>query len=205
MAPSSEIAAWFEPATPRSAVAEVFERSYWSVAFEMFFGDALLTAMFGSAATQHAVKGSYPDYFRRRLEAGLLAQDACSNYFLHHIFLGLYRPDALPVFLSEPINTSAFDLRPGVLTDIEDLREYDLIDLSNIMDWMPDRQAEAMIAALSREMRGGASVLWRQLNNHRDCRLWFGDDFSFDLATEAELTQSERSWFYESVCWGTKR
>ena len=61
---------------------EVFRHRYWPVAFELFFSDQLLNAMFGAAATQHAPPGSYSAYFRGAIEAGLCRPDAAQNYFL---------------------------------------------------------------------------------------------------------------------------
>ena len=68
----------------------VFKNPYWTVAFDLFFSNSLLLAMFGPDAIQYAKKNSYPGYFRALLEAGLQRQDARNNYFLQHIFLGRY-------------------------------------------------------------------------------------------------------------------
>lgn len=47
-----------------ASFAKLVGSPYWPVAFELFFSDALLVAMFGPAAVQHAVPRSYPAYNR---------------------------------------------------------------------------------------------------------------------------------------------
>ena len=63
----------------------IFKSKYWPVAFQLFFSDPLLLAMFGSNAIQYAARGSYPGYFQHVMETGLLSPSAKTNYFLHHI------------------------------------------------------------------------------------------------------------------------
>ena len=65
---------------------KLITHKYWSVAFELYFSDALLVAMFGNDAIQHAAPGSYPGYFQSVLEKGLKNPSRNQNYFLHHIF-----------------------------------------------------------------------------------------------------------------------
>lgn len=196
--PRSETRGWFEPGVESGAIEAVFGRRYWAAAFEMFFCDALLVAMFGPAAVQHAAAGSYPQYFRRRIERGLLREDAADNYFLHHILLGHYlpRPAALPHYLAAPARRHHFEYRQTTLAGIDDLRRYDLIDLSNVMDWMSPAESEQLISLLRAEVRPGAVVVWRQLNNERDRGAGLGAGFAFDAAGDTELTALDRSLFY---------
>ena len=53
------------------SVEPLIGHKYWAVAFDLFFHDAMLLAMFGPHAVQHAEPGSYPRYFQRVFEAGL--------------------------------------------------------------------------------------------------------------------------------------
>lgn len=204
-----EIRSWFVAPVGgdggrNDGLRRVFARTYWPVAFELHFSDALLNAMFGVAATQHAPAGSYPDYFRERLEEGLCRPDASHNYFLHHIFLGAYLPQALPPFLVRPATEYHFDYIGDTLANVPGLDTYDLVDLSNIMDWMDTTESAAIAARLCEQMRPGATVLWRQLNNARNYLPWFEPAFGFDPKRDAELSLAERSLFYSSVHVGVK-
>ena len=196
-----EIAAWFDGEGPGPEAA--FASPYWSLAFETHFSDSVLNAMFGREATQHAAPGSYATYFRTRLEAALLAEDARSNYFLHHIFEGAYRSAHLPPYLREgglqgqPHAT--FEAVEGSIQDVPALDRFDLIHLSNIFDWMHDAEAEALRQHLIRRVRPGARIVWRQLNNQRDRVRWLAPAFFSDPALDALLTARERSAFYSAV------
>ena len=140
IADEAEIRAMFEEKDRLASVSEIlFSSKYWSVAFDLYFSDSLLNAMFGPDATQHAETGSYPRYFQQLFEKGLTSAAAFDNYFLHHVFLGYYlqRPDSLPYYLLSPPTGYHFQMVEGTLDRVPELHRFDLISLSNIMDWMP--------------------------------------------------------------------
>lgn len=205
------IRGWFEPGSGDRAPATMrraIDDPYWPVAFELFFHDSLLETMFGPAATQHAEPGSYPKYFRERIERGLVRSDRADNYFLHHLFLGCYldRPNALPPFLRQaPSLETEFDWFDGELAAIESFAGYDVVDLSNVLDWTDEVAARDLARRIGAELDPGASVMWRQLNNRRQRESWFGDYVVFDRALGQRLVDVDRSLFYESVHVGQRR
>ena len=70
----------------------------------------------------------------------------------------------------------------GTLDGVPELQRFDLISLSNIMDWMPLAEITSLIGYLQNEMKSGATVLYRQLNNYTDLSTYFGDSFAFNEA-----------------------
>ena len=97
VADAAEIRGVFEKKDRLAEVSEIlFSNKYWSVAFDLYFSDALLHTMFGPDATQHAETGSYPRYFQTLFEKGLTSLNAFDNYFLHG-HLGVRFPTALAV------------------------------------------------------------------------------------------------------------
>jgi S-adenosylmethionine-diacylglycerol 3-amino-3-carboxypropyl transferase len=165
---------------------------YWPAAFELFFHDALLQAMFGPAATQHADRGSYPGHFRAAFERGLARADAAGNPFLQRLLLGrVLRPVA---WLG---STRAPALVEGQLDDVGDLARFGVVSLSNVLDWSDDALAAAWGARL-RALRPGAAVLIRQLNNGRAVRRFF-EGFAFDDALGRALLARDRSLFYNRI------
>jgi len=181
---------------------DVGAHPYWPVAFALAFADPMLRTMFGPAAVQHALPGSYPAYFRARVEVGLAAADRATNPWLHHLLLGQYLPDpaAWPPFLRRPPR----DLRPfpvvaSTLQDVPSFAGFDLVQLSNVLDWMTDADCRRLIARLGGELRPGAAVLWRQLNDPRPLRDDFASAFAFDATRDARLLAAERSLFYDQV------
>ena len=208
VADESEIRALFEEKGRLAHVSEILLSSkYWSVAYDLYFSDSLLNAMFGPGATQHAEIGSYPRYFQALFEKGLRSPKAFDNYFLHHVFLGYYlqRPESLPHYLLAPPAKYDFQIVEGTLDRVPDLQRFDLISLSNIMDWMPLAEIAALINHLKNEMRTGATILYRQLNNYTDLSTYFGCSFEFNRALGIRFQESERSLFYSSVHVGKRR
>ncbi len=208
VADEAEIRVLFEEEERLANVSKVlFSSKYWRVAFDLYFSDSLLNAMFGPDATQHAEAGSYPRYFQTLFEKGLTSAKAFDNYFLHHVFLGYYlqRPASLPYYLLAPPTDYHFQMVEGTLDQVPELQRFDLISLSNIMDWMPLAEIASVIGHLQNGMKSGASVLYRQLNNYTDLSTYFGDSFEFDAALGVQFQKIERSLFYSSVHVGKRR
>jgi S-adenosylmethionine-diacylglycerol 3-amino-3-carboxypropyl transferase len=182
VAPAASFQTFFAASTTPEARALLLSQwqgsPYFNAAFELAFADSLLLAMFGPAATQHAVKGSYPGYFRRAFVRGLGQRDAAENPFLTHVFLGRYTETAKPDYLG-------------------------LASLSNIFDWSDDALVSHWAARLA-ALPSGATVLIRVLNNARDIRPMFAQHFAFDDARARELLAMDRSLFYERVLVGVR-
>jgi S-adenosylmethionine-diacylglycerol 3-amino-3-carboxypropyl transferase len=189
---------------------ELLASRWWKTAFEIVFADAPLETMFGPAATQHAVRGSYPGWFQRAFERGLARADALDNPFLHHLLLGHYleRPSAWPDFLAGgAAHTTRATLGPlgplelvqATFQDHGDLAAHDFIDLSNVLDWMAPDEVDALLARCAQELRPGAMLVWRQLNNDRDLEARTRGAFAFDHTLAARLFAADRSLFYSSL------
>ncbi len=176
---------------------------YWPVAFELFFSPALLEAMFGPDATQHAAPGSYPGYFRRVVERGLARPDARGNPWLHHVLLGHWLPGAWPAFLERPC-PPAPELVQADLASGPHYGAFDLVSLSNVLDWTDERGIAAIAARLCAECRPGTRLVIRQLNNHAPVERRFEPAFAFDRAAGERLAAEDRSLFYERVVVGTR-
>lgn len=180
---------------------------YWRVSFDLFFSDSLLEAMFTPAATRHAVKGSYPRYFRERFEHGLRRGDAANNYFLHHLLLGGYRNDshAWPRYLQDRPRLGGIELLESRFEDLADFGAFDVIALSNVLDWMDDASIDRLVATVVRTAKPGTIVVWRQLNNTSDHERRFAPAFAFDAELATRLLARDRSLFYSSLHVGTRR
>lgn len=213
VAPAAELARFFDPdsgAAARRALVEAWQESrYFPVAFALAFHDALLHAMFGPAATQHAEPGSYPGYFQAAFLRGLRAEDAHRNYFLQHVLLGQYLPGCEPDYLRRrDAPAGSLRLVEGTLLDalaVPGLAAQDLYSLSNVFDWSEDTLVAAWAAALKRVAPPGSAVLLRQLNNRRDLRRFFAPEFEFDDALGEQLWRRDRSLFYGRIEVGFRR
>lgn len=183
---------------------DVFANRYWKTAFDLFFSDSILTAMFTEAAIQHAPANSYPKYFRSVLEKGLTRKDAPNNYFLHHIFLGHYlnKPEALPFYLTHPPENLDFVYFCDFAQNYKDFGGRQLAHFSNIFDWCAASEVKTIAALTAAHLEKGSVVVYRQLNNKKDFRPFFGEKFRW-LET-SELMEKDRSLFYENIEIGEK-
>lgn len=178
--------------------SEIFSNPYWSVAFELFFSEIVLNTMFGPDATQHAPKGSYPTYFRNRIESALTRKDYRKNYFLHHFFLGRYLEDHRPTYYKYRPNRDQFSYIHGQIDDSLPLEEYDFIDISNILDWMNSDNTQNLLNHLCK-MKSGAFLVFRQLNNQKSYEEILSKDFMHLKNESNKFTIESRSMFYEKI------
>lgn len=200
--PIGGMEALFTDESDPSSIEELTSHKYWPVAFDMFFSDPILLAMFGPEAVQNAPPGSYPRYFQAVFEEGLAREDFRDNYFLHHVLLGHYldRPAAWPYYLKatweKPPREFDFDYFEGFVHHRKDLDQFDLIDLSNIFDWMSVEEQTDLAHLLAENMKSGGVVVIRQLNNQRCLADLFGSTFVFDEDRQNHWRRTERSLFY---------
>jgi S-adenosylmethionine-diacylglycerol 3-amino-3-carboxypropyl transferase len=180
---------------------DVFGAKYWPIAFDLFFSESVLVAMFTAEAIQHAPRNSYPPYFREVLERGLRREDSATNYFLHHIFLGSYinQPGCLPEYLTNEVTHANFRFEKAFAQDVSSYANFDLMSFSNIFDWMSDADVKAVAKRLQTEAPSGSWMVYRQLNNEKDYRPYFGSAFVFDEALAERLHGQDRSLFYSKI------
>lgn len=168
------------------------DNPYWKTAFELFFSDSMLVTMFGPSAVQHAPKGSYPAYFQNVIEQGLRQSNRSKNYFLHHIFLGYYHEENIPLYLLHKSGNYHFETINCFVQNIGDFSSYDLISFSNIFDWLEPEISGHILEQLSSTMKPGSHFLLRQLNNARSYDL--GENFKTKTLSE------DLSLFYNKIC-----
>lgn len=187
------------------AMEVLFKSPYWQVAFELFFSEALLKTMFGPLSIQHGPSGSYPSYFQRVIEAGLQRPTALTNYFLHHVFLGYYldQPNCLPGYLIEPLPDYHFQFVHGKVDQVKDIERYQLISLSNILDWMESQELVLLAQKLGQKMSSGSILVFRQLNHRKELESVFKEWFEFEDVSH-HLVQ-DQSLFYSRLTIGRRR
>ncbi len=183
---------------------EIFSHPFWQTAFDLFFSDSILKTMFGEAAIQHAPPNSYPAYFRAVLEKGLQREDFAKNYFLHHIFLGYYlnRENSLPYYLVNLPKNLEFEIFNGFAQDFTKFKGRQLIHFSNIFDWCDEKIVREIIKSAVENLETGSVVIFRQLNNRKNYRKVFGQNFRW--SETGEIVEKDRSLFYEKIEIGEK-
>jgi len=85
------------------------------------------------------------------------------------------------------------------MADAPSFSAYDLIQLSNLFDWMNSDDVAVIVGRLCAECRPGTRVLLRQLNNRAPVELAMAPAFDVDVELSARLTRDDRSLFYERI------
>jgi S-adenosylmethionine-diacylglycerol 3-amino-3-carboxypropyl transferase len=183
----------------RVPITALTSSRYWPVAFSLFFSDALLETMFGPDATQHAPRGSYPAYFQQAIERGLHRNDAATNPWLHQVLLGHWLDDALPTWLTASTAPIPPPMLHTTMQQAPSFAGFDLVQLSNLFDWMASDVVDGIVARLCAECMPGSVVVLRQLNNQRPVEHAFAAAFDLVEPLSTTLTSSDRSLFYERV------
>ena len=83
-------------------------------------------------------------------------------------------------------------------------RTYDLVHLSNILDWLSPEDARQTLAAAGAALRPGGRVIVRQLNSSLDIPA-LGDGLQWDRTLGAKLLKQDRSFFYRAILVGEVR
>jgi S-adenosylmethionine-diacylglycerol 3-amino-3-carboxypropyl transferase len=166
-----------------------------------------LVALFGEGATRNPVE-PFSRHFARRIRHCFATLPAATNPFLWQMLAGRY-PEGHPAewfTLPSPARIPEITWQQAFMADA--LRErrdaFDVVHLSNILDWLSPEEATATLEVAARALRPGGQVVIRQLNSTLDIP-GSGPMFEWDEATARELHARDRSFFYRALHLGRKR
>jgi S-adenosylmethionine:diacylglycerol 3-amino-3-carboxypropyl transferase len=177
----------------------IFNNKYWQLAFEMFFADSFLKATFGLQAVQNAAENSYAKYFQNCFEEGILKANRQENYFLHYALLGEYINKHLPVYMHKKLANKSIQMYHGSIWDINDITDYDLIDLSNIFDWMSLDETKAILNLLAENTKRNCMIIFRNLNNVHNYDNLITTPFVKNKLLSQQLHNNSKDLFYSSI------
>jgi S-adenosylmethionine-diacylglycerol 3-amino-3-carboxypropyl transferase len=112
----------------------------------------------------------FPDVFRSGVEHALRDVPAAENWYLHDLFEGAFRPDALPPHLHGSAQDNVRANRDGLrLVDgslsalLHALPDGDVdgFSLSNVGEWLTPHEFEALLREVVRVAARGATVVFR--------------------------------------------
>jgi S-adenosylmethionine-diacylglycerol 3-amino-3-carboxypropyl transferase len=168
-----------------------------------------LVALFGEGATRNPVE-PFSRHFARRIRHAFATLPAATNPFLWQMLRGLGQPDWLALAtlpIARP-GASVCDVtwRQAFMADaLREHREaFDVVHLSNILDWLSPEEATATLTVAAQALRAGGQVIIRQLNSTLDIPA-SGPMFEWDEAAVKELHARDRSFFYRALHLGRKR
>lgn len=190
-----------EPWRPRSAAAPSALESALSVALERVMALPNLVALFGAEATQNPRK-AFHHHFMERLQHAMAAHSPVSNPFLWQMLEGSFAPGVCYDWLqSEARATVPVRYILGRMSEVlaaMPAESVDLVHLSNILDWLSEREAAECLRRATRVLRPGGAVLLRQLNSTLSIPE-LPSGLAWDREFGAELCAQDRSFFYHAI------
>jgi S-adenosylmethionine-diacylglycerol 3-amino-3-carboxypropyl transferase len=166
-----------------------------------------LVALFGEGATRNPVE-PFSRHFARRIRHAFVTLPAVTNPFLWQMLTGRY-PEGYPAdwfTLPAPPRMPEITWQQAFMVDaLRAHREaFDVVHLSNILDWLSPDEATATLELTSQALRPNGQVIIRQLNSSLDIPA-SGSMFDWDIVTAREMHARDRSFFYRELHLGRKR
>lgn len=180
-------------------------------ALDLTFTQKNLTTLFGPLATSNALQ-PFSAHFHQRTIWSIQNQPCASNYFLQQFLTDCRgRPSATPQWLREswPADTSPQTLTStqihykNTTTDLalaDTPNRYDLIQLSNILDWLPPADIANTLRIAHNALKPNGVLLVRQLNSRTDLDAHIARaDYTLLPDLAARLHLEDRSFFYRRL------
>ncbi len=186
---------------PETALGQGLEQ-----AFDEVMELSNLVEIFGPDATANPTM-PFSRHFLAQTRMALSRFEASDNPFLHQLFLGHFA-GPLWDWIELPKHTGLCSLQfsvgkmSEVIATLPDAA-YDLIHLSNILDWVKPAEAAMLLRHVHRCLIPGGGVVIRQLNSTLDiAAVPSGLIWQRDLAQE--LHGEDRSFFYRELHIGSR-
>jgi len=187
---------------PSEALREALKR-----AFDKVMALENLIALFGEGATANRVR-SFSEHFLKQLEFALAHFPNSTNPYLAQLLIGRFSASTYFPWLEMPCIDRAISIDYRCQTMDNTLSEFDpnsfdIVHLSNILDWIEPHSAQRVLELTARVLTKGGEVIIRQLNSNLDIRgLHAGMAWNEELSTY--LHRKDRSFFYRNLHVGVK-
>jgi S-adenosylmethionine-diacylglycerol 3-amino-3-carboxypropyl transferase len=166
-----------------------------------------LVCLFGEGATRNAQR-SFSSHFAARLRHVLGTLPARGNPFLAQLLLGSFRHSVSYDWFARARAAQMPEVQMKCATALSALSaaepdSFDLVHLSNILDWLNGTEAAETLALTFRALRPGGLTVIRQLNSTLEIRD-AGPRFIWRDEQAKAWLQQDRSFFYRDLFIGMK-
>ncbi len=203
---------------PPAAIAS----PHWHDIFAQVFDRQKLIQTFGEAAVNYSMDRSFGEHFAAVFAQAIQRFQPSTNYFLTQVWTDRYEASGgdLPLYLQATAQAnlkaklSQLQLHQGRFVEqIEPLAQsapYDLIQFSNLSDWMPLPELNAMLQTIQTSLKPGGAVIGRRLNGDHNLAEVMAHYFTVDdrrsVVDHRDFSQAlqagDRSFFYSEVVVG---
>jgi S-adenosylmethionine-diacylglycerol 3-amino-3-carboxypropyl transferase len=170
-------------------------------AFDCVMALPNLVALFGEGATRNP-REPFSSHFIRRTRWVLANQPAAGNPFLAQMLLGRFAPGAEHTWLcvASPARLPSVTWAVGPMVEAlaASPETFDVVHLSNILDWLSPQAAQATLDLARTALRPGGWVIIRQLNSTLDIPD-LGEGFHWRSEVSERLRDGDRSFFYRAI------
>ncbi len=201
---------------PIAQPARALGHERWLEIFNGVFDVARVRELIGSAMTHYSTTYTWAQHFSAAFAEALRRFAGEDNYFLHHIFRARYDSGSgiCPPYLLEEnqktikdggvdrltVHTGNFH---GKLLELAKAQgPYDLIQTSDLSDWMPVREVHKLMGVVAGSLADGGAVLSRRLCGDHSLAKIIGSKLNVDTALSGELLKKDRSFLYSEIVVG---
>ncbi|MDX2217187.1 MAG: DUF3419 family protein [Oculatellaceae cyanobacterium bins.114] len=187
----------------------------WNSLFEQVFERHKLAQVFGEAAVNYSMDRSFGEHFADMFAQALRSKNPAQNYFVTQVWGDRYTTgqNEVPLYLQSPVQlmirhlgVERLHLHQGTLADVmtrlAQTAPFDLIQLSNISDWMPVPELHNLLAIATCCLNPGGALLGRRLNGDHHLATLMAEHVQVKSELSQQLHQAERSYFYREVVVG---
>lgn len=197
---------------PVERPAEALIHRSWPAIFDRTFRLERLVEAFGRSAVQYSSRIPFAEHFSQAFADALQRYEPSQNYFLYQIFRDAYPPgpSGRPAYLQPEAQAglavraqAGLSLYEGSLRDLlgplTAAGAYDLIQISNITDWMSRETMRQLLAEIAAALAPGGSVIARRLNGDYDLAEELAQHLVVDRRLSARLLAADRSFIYREL------
>ncbi len=180
-------------------------------ALDMAFGEVMsqknLEKIFGKGATGNRLE-DFHIHFVKKTRLYLSRHLASGSPFFAQMFLGRFHNNIHYPWLSLPKTQVGLQLcyiQKTMQAYLKSLKKskYDVVHLSNILDWLPVGEAKETLSLAYKALKPGGIVLIRQLNSSLDIPKMC-NKLDWNLEMGRMLGDQDRSFFYSNFYIGIK-
>ncbi len=189
----------------------------WRNLFEEVFERERLVQTFGEAAVNYSMDRSFGKHFADVFAQALQRFNPHENYFVTQVWSDRYTNnlagEGLPLYLQDSaqkdiraLGVERLQLHQGAFVDrlqqLAEVEKFDLIQFSNISDWMPLSDLHQMLTDAIACLKLGGAIIGRRLNGDHHLAAVMAEHIAVDHHLSQELLAGDRSFFYREVVVG---
>jgi S-adenosylmethionine-diacylglycerol 3-amino-3-carboxypropyl transferase len=191
---------------------------HWQSIFEAIFDRDKLIATFGESAVNYSMDRSFGEHFADVFARALQKYRPIDNYFITQVWRDRYADgsDGVPLYLQpqaqiaiQKYGTDRLKLHHGAFIEqtiaLGAEEHFDLIQFSNISDWMPRQDLDKMLKTAVSFLNPGGALIGRRLNGDHHLGTVMNECIAVDREFSNELLELDRSFFYREVVVGWNR